>query len=583
MLSISVLSVTAQDVSYKGLYYTAPPRWTSGMQDGQFILAPADMTEETAVVVVLSGAESLGGKPFQDWLKARMSSGMNAQVKVLQSTPIESSTSGSLQVLSTARTIKDASGGVRLQMYYAISDGKQAATAMLLTSSETGMKKYMPAFQSLFSSMRFTAASPAPPPAGAPSAPGGFVDGIQDTPPAPAKPGAAGNPAPQTKPAPGGAARTFQNVIYTVPPGWSAQENAGGVALSPQVGLQRYETLSLLILPGKVATSLEQEFQTTWMEVCAMLNAQSMRNVSGSMYDLEGAAQSSSGWDFLRGTGGAMNDQQRFTISLFLAKVNERIERVAVIAREIELNYSTTNASLNPRFHGAIEEFLFGLRFANWQTPNFPEAKLTGGAITGVWQGISMAGGELKTGAAVFFSDGSAWFGSNFPTYGLAGVKPHIESNSVRRRWGTYKFQGGSGVLTMIFGAIPLRLDGNALVMTTNNTPHRYVRSYPAAASHLNGRYCLTTGAGCLTLTSSGQFSDEGAVRVVEHSVYPYPLSPESGQGEYEIRDYTLILRYAGGPEVHVAFPGFMDQASAASTSPAAITLSFNEDELKRM
>ena len=109
------------------------------------------------------------------------------------------------------------------------------------------------------------------------------------------------------------------------------------------------------------------------------------------------------------------------------------------------------------------------------------------------------------------------------------------------------------------------------------------MRSHPPATARLNGRYCLTSGAGCLTLTSNGQFRDEGAVRVVEHSTYPYPLSPESGQGDYEIRDYTLILRYAGGPEVHVAFPGFMDQASAASASPAAISLSFNEDELKRM
>ena len=293
----------AQEGDYQGLHYAAPPGWSSGLQDGQFILAPADMTEETAVVVVLSGAESLGGKSFQDWLRARMSSGINAQVKVLQSTPVESSTSGSLQVLSTARTIKDASGGVRLQMYYAISDGKNAATAMLLTSSETGMKKYMPAFQSLFGSMRFTAASPAPPPAGAPSAPGGFVDGIEDSPPAPAKPGATGTPASQLKPVPGGAARTFQNVIYTPPPGWSVQENAGGVAISPQDGLQGNETLSLVILPGKVAANLEQEFQTTWLEVCGMLNAQSMRSVNGGMYDLEGVARSTSGWDFLRGTG----------------------------------------------------------------------------------------------------------------------------------------------------------------------------------------------------------------------------------------------------------------------------------------
>lgn len=570
VLVLGVAQASAQDASYKGLYYAMPAGWSSGEQDGQFILAPADMTEETAVVVVLSGAESLGGKSFQDWLNGRMASGTNAQVKVLQDTPVQSGAAGTLQTLSTGRTIQDASGGVRLQIYYAISDGKQGATAMLLTASEAAVNKYMPAIQGFFASMNFGNAAPGPAATPTPA-------------PAPAKPGAASTPAPQAKAVAGGAAKTFQNVIYTVPAGWSAQENTGGVALSPQGQLQGQETLNLVILPGKVGASLEQEFQSTWLEVCAMLNAQSMRSVNGGMYDLEGVARSTSGWDFLRGTGGARNDQQRFTVSLFLAKVNERIERVAIISREIMVNLSTTNAALNPRFHGAIEEFLFGLRFANWQTPTFPEARLAGGAITGVWRGISMFGGQFKAGAAVFFSDGSAWFGSGFPTYGLAGVKPHIERNTERRRWGTYKFQGGAGVLTMPYGAIPLRLDGNVLVVTTSNTPHRFIRSYAPATARLNGRYCFTNGPGCLTLTSSGQFRDEGAVRVVEHAVYPYPLSPESGQGEYEIRDYTLILRYAGGPEVRVAFPGFMDQASAASLSPAAFSLSFNEDELKRM
>ena len=96
-----------------------------------------------------------------------------------------------------------------------------------------------------------------------------------------------------------------------------------------------------------------------------MLGAESMRNVSGSAYDLDAVDRSSKGWEHLRGTGGAFNTQQRFTISLFLVKVKERIERVAIIAREIQVNLTTTNAALNPRFSDAVDDFLFGLRFAN--------------------------------------------------------------------------------------------------------------------------------------------------------------------------------------------------------------------------
>ncbi len=372
-LSTSALAaspVVAQNASYKGVAYTAPPGWSSAERDGQFLLVPADMTDATAVVVVLLGAESLNGVPFPDWFRARLARDA-AGAKVLRDSPVQSGTSGNLQVLSTGRTIQDASGGIRLQIFYAITDGTQGATAMVLTASEAALTKYLPAVQRLFGTLRFAAPTVAVAP---------------EATPAPA--------AEATKPAAG----TFQNVIYTVPSDWSARENAGGVSLSPQGALQGDETLDVIILPGKVAADLAREFEATWREVCAMLNAESMRNVSGGMYDLEGVGRSSSGWDFLRGTGGARNAQRRFTISLFLAKVNDRIERVAIISREIQVNLTTASAASNPRFRGAIEELLFGLRFGNWNTPTFGEARLTGGPITGVWQASPCSAGSSKRG-----------------------------------------------------------------------------------------------------------------------------------------------------------------------------------------
>jgi hypothetical protein len=550
-----VAHAAAQAPDYKGLSFTTPPGWSSSEGDGQLVLVPGDMTDQTAVVVVLLGAESLRGTPFPDWFQARLAKDA-AGAKVLRDSPVQSGTSGSLQVLSTGRTIQDAAGGVRLQIVYAIADATQAGAAMVLTASEAALTKYLPSVQQLFRTLRFSA------------------------PAAAAEPPIAATPSPPAAAA--GTQGTFQNVLYTVPAGWAARENAGGVALSPQGALQGDETLDVVILPGKVATNLEQEFGTTWREVVAMLSAESMRNVSGAPYDLEEVGRSASGWDFLRGTGGARNAQQRFTVSLFLAKVKDRIERVAIIAREIRVNLTTAHAAANPRFAGVIDELLFGLRFANWTAPAFPEARLAGGAITGVWRGISMFGGRLGTGAVIFFSDGSTWFGGSFPTYGLDGVKPHLANSADRRRWGRYQFENGAGTLTMPYGAIPLRLDGAALVLTTNQTPHRFIRSHPPAAGRLDGRYCLTSGAGCLTLTADGQFRDEGAVRVVEHAVYPYPVSPERGQGTYQIRDYTLVLRYEGGPEVRVAFPGFVDRAAAQSPSPEEIVLSFNLDPLRK-
>jgi hypothetical protein len=157
-LALAASAALAQEGHHQGVYFTTPSGWTSGEQDGHFLLAPADMTEATAVVVVLGGAEKLGAKPFNDWFRAKLASGLNAQLKVLQEGKAQSGNAGGLQTLSTGRTVQDAGGGVRLQIYHAVSDGKQAAAAMLVTASEAAVNKYTAGIQALFASLRFTQA-----------------------------------------------------------------------------------------------------------------------------------------------------------------------------------------------------------------------------------------------------------------------------------------------------------------------------------------------------------------------------------------------------------------------------------------
>jgi hypothetical protein len=160
----------AQEGSYQGVYFTIPAGWTSGIQDGRFVFAPTDMTEETAVVVVLYGAEKFGGKSFDDWFRAKMASDLNPKLKVLQQGEVQSSTAGELRLLTTGRTVQDAEGGVRLQMYHGISDGRQAGHAMVVTASEAAINKYADVIGVLLQSLRFTKApnlATNPPPAGA--------------------------------------------------------------------------------------------------------------------------------------------------------------------------------------------------------------------------------------------------------------------------------------------------------------------------------------------------------------------------------------------------------------------------------
>lgn len=173
-LLLAAIPGWAEEGSYKGFFFSTPSGWTSGEQEGRFLLAPTDMTEETAVVVVLSGAEKLAGKQFNDWFRAKMASDLNPQLKILQSGEIQSNTAGELRLLTTGRTVQDAGGGVRLQMYHGVSDGKQAGLAMVVTASEGAINKYMEGIQALFASLRFSRApNPGASPASSPQAGGG--------------------------------------------------------------------------------------------------------------------------------------------------------------------------------------------------------------------------------------------------------------------------------------------------------------------------------------------------------------------------------------------------------------------------
>ena len=74
----------------------------------------------------------------------------------------------------------------------------------------------------------------------------------------------------------------------------------------------------------------------------------------------------------------------------------------------------------------------------------------------------------------VFLSNGQAYFGPKFPSEGLEGMDTRIPPEINQRDWGTYTFSNGRGVLKMPYGDIPLRMEGNTLIITANNTDHQF-------------------------------------------------------------------------------------------------------------
>ena len=74
----------------------------------------------------------------------------------------------------------------------------------------------------------------------------------------------------------------------------------------------------------------------------------------------------------------------------------------------------------------------------------------------------------------IFLTNGQAYFGPKFPTEGLDGLDTRIPPELHRRDWGTYTFNNGRGVLKMPYADIPLRMEGDKLVITANQTDHRF-------------------------------------------------------------------------------------------------------------
>jgi hypothetical protein len=84
-----------------------------------------------------------------------------------------------------------------------------------------------------------------------------------------------------------------------------------------------------------------------------------------------------------------------------------------------------------------------------------------------------------------------------------------------------------------------------------------------------------------ITFTENGRFTDDGAVRVLEHSLYTiYSTGMKPGEGTYEVKNWTLLLHYSDGRGFQTAFLGL--GTPAGDVKPAELVLGFNHDKLKR-
>ena len=392
----------------------------------------------------------------------------------------------------------------------------------------------------------------------------------------------------------------FGLMTYTAPAGWTHQIFQDGVVFKPG-DLPPGEQLSMQIMqPLNASGTLEQALAASYDEAAAMYKANKMHFAGGANYQGEPAKKSFKGWEYIRGKGGVQIDNgspypPELGLEVFVVKVNNRFERIAILESRKNCQLAQRYyASDRVAYHNAIENLLFSLEFTDFDVPALGTGSTKGPGIVGVWQGISLSVGvpsssqqlgvRYKVFSPIFLTNGQAYFGPKFPTEGLDGLNTRIPPELYRRDWGTYSFSNGRGVLRMPYAEIPMRMEGNTLIITANQADHKFGRLNSVDGARFNGTYTMSEAYGkipAITFAADGRFVDNGAVKILYHE-YIDCINPAvtGGSGTYEVKDYTITFNYSDGRKIKIAFPGA--EFDIRNQIPAILLLSYDENRLTR-
>ena len=401
-----------------------------------------------------------------------------------------------------------------------------------------------------------------------------------------------------------GATGKFGSLTYNIPKGWNVTKYPDGDILTP-VDLPKGEFLEIWVQQSmNFSGTMEQALQKSYDETVVNMKATKMHDVNGGDYNKETAKISFRGWEYIRCSGGIhMGGGEyppEYGLELFVVKINNRFERIAVVQSRNNCGLSRYFPSDRRNYYKDIQNFLFSQQFADWKDAKVKPGIAKGEGIVGVWEGITMSVGMTKPGAilgaelkgtdAIFFSNGQAYFGTKFPIEGLDELNTWIEAELTRRNWGTYTFSNGKGVLKMPYGDIPLRMEKGNLIIKKTNTENAFINIPAVDGAKFNGTYAFSskdftgqeTGkTPTISFTADGKFTDNGAVSIIYHE-YVDCLNPTKvpGSGTYEVKNHSVIFNYTDGRKIKIAFVGL--EYDKKTQTPASITLSYNEDTMMR-
>lgn len=379
----------------------------------------------------------------------------------------------------------------------------------------------------------------------------------------------------------------FGHMLFTPMKDWDMKRYTNGIIFKPS-NLPDNRYIETRIMQSKpFSGSMQEAMETSWND--ALNELQVVSPYTRPYYYIIKEKKSFRGWDYIQceGTVKKIADQSelsydKYYINLFVIKINDRIESIVTVGLR-NINGSDYSPYNNSAYRDPIQELCLTLRFDDWKEETV--GVLKSNALSGMYGGLKLGGGNLNASYTFFFPNGQVFFGEKFPTTGFDGKNTWVYAELDTRNWGTYTLQDGKGTINMGYGKMPLKVVGENLVITTQNTEHTYEKFPSLDGAVFNGKYAFDGDWGgklpWVTFTLDGKFIDEGALNILNHQTMDpdeFNITAKPGNGTYEIKNYTLVFRYSDGRKVQMVFTG--NGFDRKNPSPASLTLSFNNDIL---
>ncbi len=357
------------------------------------------------------------------------------------------------------------------------------------------------------------------------------------------------------------AAPTVPTYRFNAPAGWARSHESGAIVFKPP--REPANTVILMLVPPVVrAGDFASQFDVMRTTVESNLGLRERANV----------------WQQQSG-GGAM--EQRVHLATYQSNDGPRV--LVVMARAQgnwvgSVLFMTSSADAYDRLESRASEFFESLRLdgaggasgavAAVQPTGRANSALRGGGISGVWMGLVLLVGSYtpeyrwKT----FFDDGVAF--GDLPNGGMAGFNREAARrvSALSDYWNTYTFAGSSGELRregtsakwglQLLNRDQLKIGSDTFYRCASVDGLRLDGSWTSYANPDDPSLdALPVGQRpVIRFGRDGRFRDDGLFATFITS----GGDDRPGGGQYEMRDFSLILRYDDGRLRQEAFTGFL-------------------------